>query len=163
MYPRRSGVKMKRKVNNLRGVTRKAAIALLAAVVGFGVMLPAAANASAVSTWKSTTVASKKYQYRSSINNAAGRPSVGGYAEMKSLSGNVPSGYMGGNGRVYSSGGSLLASSGWAYNSSSASSLSRGVNYSASHGAFYSQSRVQAWNGSSYLTYTANRTVNQNW
>ena len=75
-------------------------------------------------------------------------------------SGTVPTGYIGAQGRLYSSSGTLMQVGSTYYNSVAASGLSSGTGRCYSTGTFYSKGITYAYNGNGYTTYWTNQSPN---
>lgn len=67
---------------------------------------------------------------------------------------NVPTGYMGGQARLYNSSGSLKASSSWTYNPSSTSAFFVYSSRISTAGQYYAYNQAEFYNGSGYTRYT---------
>lgn len=80
---------------------------------------------------------------------------------ISSLSGNVPTGYMGILMRLYNSSGTLIKSSDWHYNSMPASGMNGPVSYSTTSGSYYSYGKAQIFNGNGYDEYSTYISPNQ--
>lgn len=131
---------------------------LLALCVTMSCLQFAVYAASAYSNESTATVNGYSYTYYSSVHNDAN--STWGYGSASSNSGNVPTGYIGINARLYNSSGTLVKSSSWTYSDRVLSGLSVPSGSYTTKGTYYAKSQVQFYNGNGYTTYTCNATPN---
>jgi hypothetical protein len=103
------------------------------------------------------TVNGYTYSYYSSIGTFTS--STTAYAEIDATS-SVPTGYMGGLGRLYNSAGTLVKSGSWWYNDVPCWGIGVESGSYLSSGTFYSKSQVKLYNGNGYTTYTCNASPN---
>lgn len=142
---------------------RHVVTSLSAITIATALMISGAAPASAGSAESAVSALSangKSYSASAAVYTKTG--SAWAYSRLDSKSGNVASGWMGANGRLFTSGGTLVKEGGFSYNSGAASGISipSGTYYKS--GTYHSYGVVRVWNGSSYNSHYTFKSPNQN-
>ncbi|GCE77334.1 hypothetical protein [Cellulomonas biazotea] len=144
----------------MRHALVRTAVAVVGAAALTFVGLGAAQAGSASSTVSALSANGKSYSAQALVYTNTG--SAWAYSRINSKSGNVASGWMGANGRLFNSGGSLVKEGGFTYNSGAASGLSIPSGTLYRSGSFYSYGVVKVWNGSSYNAHYTFKSPLQN-
>jgi len=103
------------------------------------------------------TINGKRYSFTSDVwDRWVGSPNATAeaVANIKSNSGNVPAGYMGGHARLFTSSGTLWSSAAITYNTSSVSNHYNHSSPTNTAGLYYAQCRAFFYNGNGYDEYT---------
>jgi len=103
------------------------------------------------------TINGKNYSFTSKVvDRWVGSPNATAeaVADIQSKSGNVPTGYMGGHARLFTSSGTLWSSGTIVYNTSTISSLYAYSPTTNVAGQYYAQCRAYFYNGDGYDMYT---------
>jgi hypothetical protein len=106
--------------------------------------------------YNTPTINGKKYSFTSEVweRGSSSIHTAEAVVLIKSSSGNVPAGYMGGHARLFTSGGTLWSSGVITYNTVA---VSNHYNYSpptSTKGLYYAQNRAYFYNGNGYDEYT---------
>jgi hypothetical protein len=132
---------------------------VVATALTFAASAPASAG-TAESTISGLSANGKSYTASARIYTKTA--SAWAYSSIDSKSGNVPSGWMGANGRLFTSGGTLVKEGGFSYNSGAASGISVPSGFYNKSGTYYSYGVVRVWNGKSYNSHYTFKSPNQN-
>ena len=144
----------------MRHALVRTAVAVVGAAALTFVGLGAAQAGSASSTVSALSANGKSYSAKAIVYTNTG--SAWAYSQIDSNSGNVASGWMGANGRLFNSGGSLVKEGGFSYNSGAASGISRTSGTYYKTGAYYSYGVVKVWNGNAYNAHYTFKSPLQN-
>lgn len=143
---------------------RHALVRTVVAVTGAAALtfagIGAAQAGSASSSVSALSANGKSYTAQAVVYTNTG--SAWAYSRINSSSGNVASGWMGANGRLFNSAGSLVKEGGFTYNSGAASGLSIPSGTLYRSGSYYSYGVVKVWNGSSYNAHYTYKSPQQN-
>ena len=102
------------------------------------------------------SVYGKTYQNYTSAGTGSAARRIYGSCMIKSLSGQVPSGYMGTHVNLYNSNtGRVVSTADWYYNSSPLVGFSRLTDYYSSSGSYYTKATNHLYNAGSYTPFSA--------